>query len=97
MKILLVEDHEPSLTVLKKILSAHRHEVTTATSVAAALDSLDHQHFDLLISDLGLPDGSGYDLMRHLRAKDGTPGIALSGYGMDSDICKSHEAGFKSF
>ncbi len=56
----------------------------------------DGHEFDLLISDLGLPDGSGLDLIRKLRASRMTPiaGIALSGYGMDDDLRSSREAGF---
>ncbi len=52
------------------------------------------RRFDLLISDLGLPDGTGFDLMNTLRERGGPPGIALSGYGMESDIDKTREAGF---
>jgi len=49
---------------------------------------------DLVISDLGLPDGDGRDLMRHLRDRHGIPGVAISGYGMEDDIEKSRAAGF---
>ncbi len=52
--------------------------------------------FDLLLSDLGLPDASGHDLMRHVREiYPSLPGIAISGYGTDDDIHKSLEAGFR--
>jgi CheY-like chemotaxis protein len=50
--------------------------------------------FDLVLSDLGLPDGSGLDLMRHLRDRYGLAGIALTGYGMEEDIRRGREAGF---
>jgi CheY-like chemotaxis protein len=63
--------------------------------VTTALSLVDAEHFDLLISDLGLPDGSGYDLMRELVSSGRKPpAIALSGYGMAEDIHRSHEAGF---
>jgi CheY-like chemotaxis protein len=51
--------------------------------------------FDLVVSDLGLPDGSGIDLMRELSARHGLRGIALSGYGMEEDVRQSLEAGFE--
>jgi CheY-like chemotaxis protein len=63
--------------------------------VATALKLVDTETFDLLLSDLGLPDGSGVDLMREIRQHGSKlPGIALSGYGRDSDIQQSRDAGF---
>jgi CheY-like chemotaxis protein len=54
----------------------------------------DGSSFDLLVSDVGLPDGNGMDLLRVLRTKNPIRGIAISGFGMDADIAKSMEAGF---
>ena len=72
-----------------------RAHVETAGDVATALELAGRHPFDLLISDLGLPDGSGHDLMRELRSRGHTfPGIALSGYGQEEDILRSREAGF---
>ena len=71
------------------------HTVQWASDVATALELADRNEFDLLISDLGLPDGSGHDLMRQLRERGHAfPGVALSGYGQDEDIQRSREAGF---
>jgi CheY-like chemotaxis protein len=50
--------------------------------------------FDLIISDIGLPDGSGIELMQLLNARTPIRGIAVSGYGMEEDIRRSREAGF---
>jgi CheY-like chemotaxis protein len=55
---------------------------------------LDHDGFDLLISDLGLPDGSGYEVMEYAAEHYRLKGIALSGYGMSEDVERSKEAGF---
>ena len=65
-----------------------------AGDVATAIKVADQRPFDLLISDLGLPDGSGHDLMRNPFAGAQFPGIALSGYGQEEDILRSREAGF---
>ena len=52
------------------------------------------EEYDLVVSDIGLPDGTGLDLMRSIRLLHDVPGIALTGYGMEDDIRKSREAGF---
>jgi DNA-binding response OmpR family regulator len=52
------------------------------------------QEFDLLISDIGLPDRSGYELMREVRVNKPLPGIALSGFGSEEDVNQAREAGF---
>jgi CheY-like chemotaxis protein/nitrogen-specific signal transduction histidine kinase len=94
LKILLVEDHPSTLTMLSKLLEAMGHHVTQASSVASGLAALERESFDLLISDLGLPDGVGYELMQQAKDKHSIRGIALSGYGTDSDVQRSLEAGF---
>jgi two-component system CheB/CheR fusion protein len=93
-RILLVEDHEETLQVMEMLLKRLGHEVTTASTVKGALSAAHDKHFDLVISDLGLPDGLGYELMRSLRAGNHLRGIALSGYEMSEDIQLSREAGF---
>jgi signal transduction histidine kinase/CheY-like chemotaxis protein len=93
-RILLVEDHEDTLQVMMMLLKRNGHEVTTASTVKGALSAAHDKQFDLVISDLGLPDGPGYELMRVLRAKNHLRGIALSGYGMSEDVELSREAGF---
>jgi PAS domain S-box-containing protein len=95
LRILLVEDHGDTARVMKRLLGASGHEVQTAGDVVTALEVVEREPLDLLISDLGLPDGSGVELMRELRRRGRTlPGIALSGYGQEQDIQQSREAGF---
>ena len=94
LRLLLVEDHEATMMVLSKLLRASGHRVTEARDVAQALAAAASESFDLVISDLGLPDGTGTELMQKLRASYNLRGIALSGYGMDEDVSRSLEAGF---
>ena len=95
LRILLVEDHGATAQVMQKLLSRSGHAVAAAGSVREALALADREPFDLVISDLGLPDGSGHDLMRELRTRrPAVRGIALSGYGMADDLRRSGEAGF---
>ena len=96
-RILLVEDHDDTAHVMSMVLQHQGHTVRRAGTVAAALQAAQAEPFDLLISDIGLPDGSGLDLMRQLRHRLRQPvrGIALSGFGMDDDITRSRDAGFE--
>ena len=94
LRILLVEDHKPTRDALAHLLTRRRHEVVSADSLAAARAAAGKGAFDLLISDIGLPDGNGYDLMTELRGRNGLVGIALTGYGMDEDVDRSQAAGF---
>ena len=93
-RILLVEDHQDTARIMLRLLRADHHVVEWAGSVQSALRVADEHPFDMVVSDLGLPDGSGLELMRQLRSRHGLKGIALSGYGMDEDLRKSREAGF---
>jgi PAS domain S-box-containing protein len=96
LKILLVEDHADTAEAMADLLSLNGHQVSTAASVAEALALAADADgaYDFVISDLGLPDGSGLDLMRELSSRHGLRGIALSGYGMEEDVRQSLEAGF---
>ena len=95
LRILMVEDHGDTAQIMRRLLLRSGHEVVAAADLATALKLSGEGTFDLLLSDLGLPDGSGLDLMRTLRRRGMTlPGIALSGYGQESDVQASREAGF---
>jgi PAS domain S-box-containing protein len=97
LHILLVEDHGDTAEALAELLRIGGHEVTVAATSAEARAAAEREAggFDLVVSDLGLPDGSGQDLMRELSRRYGLHGIALSGYGMEADIRRSREAGFE--
>ena len=95
LHILLVEDHSVTAKLIRMVLNSDGHTVESAGDVATALELAEKHAFDLLVSDLGLPDGSGHDLIRQLRERGHMfPAIALSGYGRGEDIQRSHETGF---
>jgi CheY-like chemotaxis protein len=98
-RLLFVEDHADTAEILAKHLRRIGYDVVHAGFVTEASEAARQAHtsgrpFDLVISDVGLPDGSGCDLMQELSAKYGLRGIALSGFGMEADVRRSEEAGF---
>jgi CheY-like chemotaxis protein len=95
LRVLLVEDHGDTARIMSRLLTRRGYEVHTAGDVTTALGVAGSQRFDLVISDLGLPDRSGLELIGELRAAGHTmPAIALSGYGQEEDIQRSRLAGF---
>jgi signal transduction histidine kinase/ActR/RegA family two-component response regulator len=94
LRILLVDDHPDTTAALEKLLTLRGYGVAAAYDMHSAIEAAERDQFDLLISDVGLPDGSGLELMTRLRAKSGIPGIAISGFGMNGDVEKSIKAGF---
>ena len=95
LRLLIVEDHDDTARALSRLLGKAGFVVSVAGDVASTLALAGRKPFDLVISDLGLPDGSGYDMMAALQKVQPLPGIAMSGYGMDEDVLRSWEAGFR--
>jgi PAS domain S-box-containing protein len=93
-KVLLVDDNAETLRTIAMVLESSGFDVRTAASVESAFAALRGEQFNLLVSDIGLPDGSGLDIMRHCRDNLGLKGIAFSGYATDYDVRASLEAGF---
>ena len=95
VQILLVEDHEDTGRVLARLLRNSGHAVDYASSAAAAWELFQKTNYVLVISDLGLPDESGLQLIRRMRARrPDLPGICLSGYGAEEDLQACRDAGF---
>jgi len=99
LQVLVVEDDADTARVLSRLLGASGHNVKTAGSAAAALElagmaNNSGEPFDVMVSDIGLPDKTGYELMQAIKDRYSIKGIAMSGYGMDEDLRKSREAGF---
>ena len=92
--ILVVDDHLDTCTGMKMMLERRGYRVTIAHTADQAVEKAQREEFDLVISDIGLPDRSGYELMRELSAMKGLRGIALSGFGMENDVSRARAAGF---
>jgi CheY-like chemotaxis protein len=93
-RLLVVDDHFDTCTGMKMMLERRGYRVTCANTADEAVNKASEQDFDLLISDIGLPDRSGYELMQELRATKSMRGIALSGFGMENDVSRARAAGF---
>lgn len=94
LEILVVENHSDTLLYLRRYLEQLGHSVRTATSLAEAAAELSAGYPDVLLSDIGLPDGEGWELTRTLPDESPVFAIAMSGYGSAADQRRSREAGF---
>jgi CheY-like chemotaxis protein len=90
--LLVVDDHPDTLVMLTRVLRRAGYQVDAAKNVAEAEKRLGE--CEVLVSDIGLPDGNGCDLMQRFKARGGRAGIAISGFGQEDDIRRSAEAGF---
>jgi signal transduction histidine kinase/ActR/RegA family two-component response regulator len=94
LRVMLVEDHQPTRDVLKRLMNARKHHVVATATLAEARSQAKKGTFDLLMTDIGLPDGSGYDLMKELTTNGDVLAVALTGFGMDDDVERSKNTGF---
>ncbi len=95
-RVLLVEDHQDTARALGRLLRGNGHDVQIVHSIADALEALRHKSVEVLVSDIGLPDGTGIDLIRQVRETHrlNIPAIALTGFGMEEDVKRTRAAGF---
>ncbi|CAH2910950.1 MAG: Two-component system sensor histidine kinase [uncultured Paraburkholderia sp.] len=96
LKILLIEDHVDTAEVMGQLIRTLGHDVTTVGRVDDALAATQLQTFDLVISDVGLPDGTGLDFIKAYRERSDVPAVALTGFGTDEDVRRCLAAGFTS-
>lgn len=94
LRILVVDDHEDTRFIMTRMLAMRGYIMSDAGTVAEALEKFQARDIDIVISDVGLPDGSGHELMKKILAIRPVEGIALSGYGMQEDVARSLSAGF---
>ena len=94
LRILIVEDHADTLRVLARLLDHFGHEVSVADGAQSALEIVESKEFDVVLSDIGLPDGSGYEVITHAKRRQPVKGVALTGFDKEEDIRRGQEAGF---
>ena len=94
LRILVVEDHGETLRVLARLLDHFGHEISLANGAQSALKIVESKEFDVVLSDIGLPDGSGYEVIAQAKRKQPVKGVALTGLDKEEDIRRSKEAGF---
>ena len=94
LRIFIIEDHADTARGLAMYLRASGHEVHVALDVRSARQLATEIDYDILLSDIGLPDGNGWDLLEELSARRPIKAIAMSGYNTDADRARSKAAGF---
>jgi two-component system CheB/CheR fusion protein len=95
LRIFVVENHPDTLQYLRMYLEQLGHKVASAETMRSALDRMPKEKWDVLISDIGLPDGTGWDLLKNLAQARARINVAMSGFGMHSDVMQSTAAGFQ--
>jgi PAS domain S-box-containing protein len=96
LRILLVEDHRDTQRTFSRLLTHFGHDVLVANSKQSALELLGSGEIDVLLCDVGLPDGSGYEVVSQAKRKQPIKAIAITGFGTEKDFRRSKEAGFDS-
>jgi CheY-like chemotaxis protein len=95
LTILLVENHEDTITYVRRFLEHYGHEVRVGRTMQEALAQVDQKEPDVILSDIGLPDGDGWNLLQQLRLKTKAYAIAMSGFGARADLDRSLAAGYQ--
>ena len=94
LQILVVEDHGETRRILTALLGHFGHSISAADNVQSALAFVRAKHFDAIVSDLALPDGSGCDVIREAKRRQHLTGVALTANAEDDDIARGRDAGF---
>jgi CheY-like chemotaxis protein len=94
LRILVVEDHSDTLQALSRLLTHFGHEISLADGAQNALNAIESEEFDVVLCDIALPDGSGYDVIAEAKRKRPVKAVALTGFGGTEDIERGKEAGF---
>lgn len=94
LRILVVEDHNDTLQALSRLLSHFGHEISLADTAQSALNAIDSKEFDVVLCDIALPDGNGYDVVAEAKRKRPVKAVALTGFSATDDIKRGQQAGF---
>src|SRR6266699_382785 len=94
LRILVVEDHSDTLQALSRLLNHFGHEISVADTAQDALNIIDSKEFDVVLCDIALPDGNGYDVIAEAKRRRPVKAVALTGFGTNDDVERAKEAGF---
>src|SRR6266581_9446889 len=94
LRILLVENHGDTRQTLSRLLTHFGHQTSVADNTQSALAIVQSQKFDVVLSDIGLPDGTGYDVISQVKRKQPIKAVAITGFGTDEDVRRGKQAGF---
>jgi CheY-like chemotaxis protein len=94
LRILVVEDHSDTLQALSRLLDHFGHDISTADGARSALDLINSKEFDVVLCDIALPDGNGYDVIAEAKRKGAVKAVALSGFAARDDVERGRKAGF---
>ena len=94
LRILVVEDHNETLEALSRLLSHFGHEISLADGAKSAMNMIDSKEFDVVLCDIALPDGTGYDVIAEAKRKRPVKAVAISGFAAPEDIERGRRAGF---
>jgi len=94
LRILVVEDHGETLQALSRLLSHFGHDVSVADGAQNAREMIGSREFDVLLCDIALPDGNGYDLIAEAKRKRSVKAVAISGFAATEDVERGRKAGF---
>src|SRR5207244_1425652 len=94
LRILVVEDHADTLEALSRLLDHFGHEISTAEDAQSAREMINSKEFDVILCDIALPDGNGYDIIAEAKRKRPLKAVALSGFAARDDIERGRKAGF---
>jgi CheY-like chemotaxis protein len=94
LRILVVLYHNDTLQALSRLLSHFGHEISLADTAQSALNTIDSKEFDVVLCDIALPDGNGYDVVAEAKRKRPVKAVALTGFSTTDDIKRGEQAGF---
>jgi CheY-like chemotaxis protein len=94
LRILVVEDHSDTLEALSRLLDHFGHEISTAEDAQSAREMINSKEFDVILCDIALPDGNGYDVIAEAKRKRPLKAVALSGFAARDDVERGKKAGF---
>jgi len=94
LRILVVEDHGDTLQALSRLLNYFGHSISTADNARSALDMIKTKEFDVVLCDIALPDGNGYDVIAEAKRKGAVKAVAISGFAARDDVERGRKAGF---